>query len=118
MDVREVERYVLRVALTRGWITEQALQRAATFRSKQTARGRQTTLLKVLRPFVSPANFKNLERTWQTGLQFVQGQEGATATGIESGLAEERPEQPRPTSTDPRDQAIDLLNEGDGAIDL
>jgi hypothetical protein len=119
VQVREVERYVLQIALSRGWITQKALEQAATFRTKQTERGRKTTLLRVLRPFVSPANFANLERTWQAGLKFAAAQEQAiTATGIEDGLAdgEERPPPPaRPPATDPKTAAIDFLDFGDGS---
>lgn len=63
-EIQEVERYVLQVALARGWVAQTTLQQAAKFRQNQTDQGRKTTLLRVLRPFVTKEAFRDLEILW------------------------------------------------------
>ena len=69
--IHSLERHVLQIALSRGYISQKDLERAAKFRQKLVAHGRRTRLLQVLRPFIKPKDHRELERIWKTAGQSI-----------------------------------------------
>ena len=85
--IQEVEREIIRVALERSFISHKDLERAAKFRTKLSARGRRTHLLKVLLPYLKPKNYRELEQLWKQTTK-------NTLVKLEAGVLQD-PSQPR-----------------------